>query len=192
MSDKYKIQNPSKAYFITMTIVSWIDVFTRKNQKLAIIDSLKHCIKNKKLSIFAYVIMPSHIHMICRADGSDSLSDILRDLKKFTSKKIIELINDDASESRKEWMLKLFSEECKHLKRNQHFKVWQDGNQAKEIYSTAFFYEKLDYIHQNPVKDLIVEKAEDYIFSSARNYAGLDNYLEIVVAGHKPLIKNWR
>ncbi len=190
MSDKYKIQDQSKAYFITMTVVGWVDIFTRKNQKLAIINSLDYCIKNKGLTIFAYVIMPSHIHAIFRADGNHTLSDILRDFKKFTSKKIINLIIEE-SESRREWMLEFFSKSCEHLKRDQKYKVWQDGNQAKEIFSTAFFYEKLAYIHHNPVDDLLVEKPEDYIFSSARNYAGLENYLVVEVAGHKPLIKNW-
>ncbi len=191
MSDKYKIQDQTKAYFITMTTVGWVDVFTRKNQKLAIINSLDYCIKNKSLTIFAYVIMSSHIHVICRADGQEGLSEILRDFKTFTSKQIIKLIQEEP-ESMREWMLRFFTEACQHLKRGQKFKVWQDGNQAKEIFSTAFFYEKLEYIHKNPVEDLIVEKPEEYLFSSARNYAGLDNFLEIEVAGHKPLIKNWK
>ena len=60
MSDKYKIKDITKAYFITMTIVvGWVDVFTRKNQKPAIVNSLDYCIKNKHLTIFGYVIMPS-------------------------------------------------------------------------------------------------------------------------------------
>ncbi len=83
-----------------MTIVGWIDVFTRKNQKFAIVNSLDYCCKEKGLIIFAYVIMPSHIHMICRADGQLSLSDILSDFKKFTSKKIISLILDEPESRR--------------------------------------------------------------------------------------------
>lgn len=191
MSDKYKIRDKTKAYFVTMTTVGWVDVFTRKNQKMAIVQSLDHCVANKGLVIFAYVIMPNHIHLICRADGSQTLSDILRDFKSFTSKKITELIKEEP-ESRKEWMLNIFSKACEHLKRNQKFKVWQDGNHAKEINSTAFFYEKLEYIHNNPVKDLIVEKPEDYLFSSARSYAGLDGFVKVFVERHKPLVRNWK
>ncbi len=187
MSDKYKIYDHSKAYFLTMTIVSWVDVFARKNQKIAINNALDYCIKNKGLTVFAYVIMPNHIHMICRADGDKSLSDILRDFKSYTSKKITELIKEEY-ESRSKWMLEIFSKACKHLKRDQNYKVWQDGNQAKIIYSNSFFYEKLEYIHNNPVKELIVERPEDYLFSSARNYAELDNYLDICVLGHRPPI----
>jgi len=191
MSDKYKIQDNEKAFFITMTMVGWIDVFTRKKQKIQLINSVKYCQQNKGLIVFAYCLMPSHLHMICKADDGYQLSDILRDFKTYTSKKIIEIIYEEP-ESRRVWLLDYFSNACKHLKRKQNFKVWQDGNQAKEIFSSPFLYEKLEYIHNNPVEDLIVEKPEDYLFSSARNYAGLDSYLDVFLLDHKPLITNWK
>jgi len=191
MSDKYKIREKEKAYFVTLTTVGWVDIFTRPNHKLLIINSLKYCIENKGLIIFAYCLMPSHLHMICRADGDLTLSDILRDFKTFTSKNLINQITEE-TESRRDWMLEYFSKACAHLNRNQNFKIWQDGNQAKEIFSNAFLWEKLEYIHNNPVEDLLVEKPDDYVFSSARNYAELDNYLEVFVLGHKPLIQNWK
>lgn len=196
MSDKYKIRDNEKAYlpaskpgFITMTTVGWVDVFTRKAQKLLIIDSLKYCQENKGLVIFAYCLMPNHLHVICKADDDYNLSDIIRDFKTFTSKNVIKKINDEP-ESRREWMLEHFSKVCNHLKGNQKFKVWQDGNQAKEIFSNKFLYEKLNYIHQNPVVDLIVEKPEDYLFSSARNYAGLDSQLNIELLDNRLVTYN--
>jgi hypothetical protein len=67
------------------------------------------------------------------------------------------------------------------LKREQEYKLWQDGNHAKVIYTNEFFYEKLNYIHQNPVQDMIVDKPEEYLFSSARNYAELSNLLDIIL-----------
>jgi len=180
MSDKYKIRDNEKVYFVTITTVGWVDIFTRKEQKLLIVNSLKYCQKNKGLVIFAYCLMPSHIHMICKADTDFNLSDILRDFKTFTSKNIIKQIIEEP-ESRREWMLAYFANACSHLKGNQKYKVWQDGNQAKEIFSSNFLYEKLKYIHNNPVQDLIVGNPEDYLFSSARNYAGLDGNLDIVL-----------
>lgn len=163
-----------------MTIVGWIDIFTRKEQKLIILDSLKHCQQNKGLMIYGWCLMPSHLHIICAADGAFGMSDILRDFKKFTAKAIIQQIKD-GHESRREWMLQQFSDACSHLKRGQHYKVWQDSNQAKVIYTSNFFYEKLTYIHNNPVVEMLVGKPEEYMFSSARNYAGLDFLLEIIV-----------
>ncbi len=97
--------------------------------------------------------MPSHLHMICKAEGKVSLSDVLRDFKTFTSKNVISQIQEEP-ESRREWMLEYFSKACLHLKKKQNYKVWQDGNQTKEIFSTSFLYEKLEYIHNNPVQDL--------------------------------------
>jgi REP element-mobilizing transposase RayT len=191
VSDKYKIRDNDKAYFVTLTTVGWIDVFTRKGQKLMIIDSLKYCQEKKGLVVFAYCLMSSHLHMICKADNDLKLSDILRDFKKFTSKKVIQQIQEEP-ESRREClpagkagMLKLFSEACSQLKREQNYKVWQDGNQAKEIFSNGFLHEKLNYIHQNPVEDLIVVNAEDYLFSSARNYADLDSYIDVCLVDQK-------
>jgi putative transposase len=180
MSDKYKIANPNGAYFLTLTIVGWIDVFTHKNHKLTIIDSLKYCQQNKGLCIFGWCLMPSHLHLIARADGKDTMSDILRDFKKFTARKIIGQILEEP-ESRREWMLSYFEHAGKHLKRIEKYKFWQDGSHAKEIFSKEFFYEKLEYIHNNPVEEMIVTKPEDYFFSSARNYAELSSLLNIVL-----------
>ena len=115
MSDKYNIQENDKAYFVTITVINWIDVFTRKNHKLAIVNSLKYCQENKGLEIFAWCLMPSHLHMIVRSGGNEKLSDILRDFKKFTSRKIIEQIINEP-ESRRKWMLNQFKFAGKHIK----------------------------------------------------------------------------
>lgn len=180
MSTKYKANIPDKAYFITITCVNWIDVFTRLNHRYTIINSIKYCQEHKGLQIFAYCIMPSHIHLICSADKGIKLSDIIRDFKKFTSKQIIENIKNEP-ESRREWLLELFSKACEQLKREQEYKVWQDGYHAEIIETVKFMNQKLNYIHHNPVIDKIVEKPEDYLFSSARNYADLDNELEVFI-----------
>ncbi len=108
------------------------------------------------------------------------LSDIMRDFKKFTSKQLIQSIKDQP-ESRSEWLLDLFSKACDHLKRKQEYKVWQDGYHAEMIDTEKFLYQKLNYIHQNPVVDGIVDRPEDYRFSSARNYADLDSELDVFV-----------
>lgn len=180
MSTKYKATTTEECYFITITTVGWIDVFTRINQKYVIINALKHCQEHKGLEIYAYVLMSSHLHILCKATEGFILSDVIRDFKKFTSKKIIQTIIEEP-ESRREWMLDYFEKACEHLKRNQQYKVWQDGYHAEHIYSNSFIKQKVDYIHNNPVKDKIVAYPEDFYFSSARNYAGLDHDLEVVL-----------
>ena len=180
MSTKYKATTTEEAHFITITTVGWIDVFTRVNQKYNIINALNYCKQNKGLEIYAYVIMSSHIHLLCKATNGYIVSDVIRDFKKFTSKKIIQTILEEP-ESRREWMLEYFNKSCEHLKRGQKNKVWQDGYHAEIVETNWFIKQKVNYIHSNPVKDKIVSLPEDYYFSSARNYAGLENDLEIVL-----------
>ncbi|KGO90574.1 REP-associated tyrosine transposase [Flavobacterium suncheonense] len=180
MSTKYKATTTEEAYFITITTVGWIDIFTRLNQKYVLIHALQHCQQNKGLEIYAYCIMTSHVHLLCKATSGFVLSDVMRDFKKFTSKKIIQTIIEEP-ESRREWMLHYFQNACEHLKRKQQYKIWQDGYHAEHVYSNSFIKQKVNYIHQNPVKDKIVGFAEDYYFSSARNYARLENDLEVTL-----------
>ena len=180
MSTKYKATTTEEAYFITITTIGWIDIFTRLNQKYNIINALNYCQQNKVLEIYAYVIMSSHIHLLCKATDGFILSDVIRDFKKFTSKKILQICNEEP-ESRREWMLNYFQKACEHLKREQKFKVWQDGYHAELVESNWFIKQKVEYIHNNPVKDKIVSLPEDYYFSSARNYASLDNDLEVIL-----------
>jgi hypothetical protein len=124
--------------------------------------------------------MPSHLQIIAKAVSKENtLSEILRDFKKFTSKAIVQLIINEP-ESRREWMLAHFKEAAENLKNVKDYKFWQDGNHAEMIESNKLFDQKLNYIHNNPVNEQIVERPEDYWWSSARNYAGLSNYLEIV------------
>ncbi|MFM2214171.1 MAG: hypothetical protein RL427_1434 [Bacteroidota bacterium] len=180
MSTKYKATKTEEAYFITITTVGWVDVFTRLNQKYTLIKALRYCCENKGLEIYAYVIMSSHLHLLCKSTDGFVLSDVIRDFKTFTSKKIIQTIKDEP-ESRREWMLEYFQKACKHLSRAQQYKVWQDGYHAELIYSNTFIKQKVNYIHSNPVTEKIVAYPEDYYFSSARNYAGLDGDLEVVM-----------
>jgi REP element-mobilizing transposase RayT len=94
MSRKYKFRNPEAVYFVTFTTVNWIDVFTRLIYKEIIVDSLNYCIKNKGLMVYAWVIMSNHVHLVIESRNAP-LEDIMRDLKKHTSKKIIKAIEEN-------------------------------------------------------------------------------------------------
>ncbi|WP_319800035.1 transposase [Flavobacterium sp. N1718] len=117
MSTKYKAITTGESFFITITAIAWVDVLLRLEQKELIVKSLDHCQKAKGLEIYAYVIMSSHIHILCKAAGEQPLSEVIRDFKTFTSKMILKNVID-RSESRREWMLELFQKACAHLKRN--------------------------------------------------------------------------
>ncbi|MEQ8478817.1 transposase [Fulvivirga sp.] len=177
MSEKYKFHNPEGLYFVTSTIVYWIDLFSRNEFKHIIVESLKYCQKEKGLTIHAWCLMSSHLHMIISAKNGD-LASIIRDFKKHTSKRIIKEM-DLINESRKEWLLRAFKKSGEPLTRITNYKVWQDGNQPKEIVTNQFLDQKLDYIHHNPVENEIVEEPEHYLYSSARDYTGVKGLLNI-------------
>jgi putative transposase len=165
----YKIVNKEAIHFITFAVVEWVDVFTRKEYKDILIDSLKHCQKEKGLVVYAWCIMSNHIHLAVSAKNQD-LSDILRDFKKFTSKQVIKAIEESKTESRKEWMLQVFKKHGTINSRNSEYQFWRQNNQPKEMYSESFIKQKMDYIHNNPVEEGMVDKAEEYLYSSARDY----------------------
>lgn len=165
----YKIRNQSAIHFITFAVVEWVDVFSRKEYRDIVVDSIKYCQDKKGLLLNGWCLMSNHLHLVASAKHAD-LSDILRDFKKFTSLSIIKAISMAKLESRREWMLRIFHEQGMKNSRNTRYQFWRQDNQPKEIYSSAFALQKLNYIHNNPVESGIVEKAEDYLYSSARNY----------------------
>ena len=158
--------------------MKWIDLFTRVDYRYMIIESLKFCQKEKGLQIYGWCIMSSHLHLIVRRAGKYELSEILRDFKKYTSKKVIEIINE-INESRREWMLQEFAASAASLKRNSKYKVWKDGNHPVLLDSNKMMEQRLDYLHNNPVQAGIVDEPEHYVFSSARDYAGMKGLLEV-------------
>lgn len=165
---KHTIKKNS-SYFLTLTVVGWIDVFTRKNHRDAIIDSLRYCVENKGLNVYSYCLMSNHLHMVVNANEPFELKDVIRDFKKFSSKKILMQIQNEP-ESRREWMLHQFSMAADDSKKHKSYKFWKVGSHAIELINERFTWEKINYIHKNPVKDGFVLRPEDWIYSSASNY----------------------
>jgi putative transposase len=178
--DSYDIVDQNAPYFVTLTVIDWIDIFTRKDYKIIIVDSLNFCIKNKGLEIYAWVIMSNHLHLLVRAKEGFYLSHILRDFKKFTSKAIVKTAMEIA-ESRKDWLLDKFAFEAKRTGRAKNYKLWMDSNHAICLENSTWTMQRLNYIHQNPVRQMIVANPEDYIFSSAVSYAGGKGLVDIIL-----------
>jgi len=120
--------------------------------------------------------------MLVNTNEPFELKDVIRDFKKFTSKKILSQIQNEL-ESRCEWMLKLFEDEAEKSIKHKNYKFWQAGNHAIEIYSPKFTWEKINYIHNNPVKAGLVCKSYHWTYSSARNYQDMESVLEIEIIG---------
>ena len=153
-------------YFVTMTIVGWIDVLNRKEYIEIIINSLKYCQQQKGLKVFAYVIMPSHIHLVLQQEEG-KLNEVIRDFKSFTAKEIIKAIEGNIFESRREWMLYMFKYYAKSSRQNKVYMFWQKTNHPTELTNNHMIDQKIDYIHNNPVESGIVTNAESYVYSSA-------------------------
>lgn len=178
MSRKYKFYDSRKPYFISFAIVNWIDLFTRKDYVDIVTESLSYCIQKKGLIVNAWCVMSNHVHLIVRSE-QNSLSDIMRDLKKFTSFKLYSAVQEHPQESRKEWLLWMFERAGEANENNKNIQVWQQHNQPIELDTNKKIDQRLEYLHMNPVKAGYVIKPEDWVHSSARQYAGLEDRFEL-------------
>ncbi len=175
MSDSYQIKDQYALYFITLSVVFWLDIFTRESYRRILLESFSYCRRQKYLEIYAYVIMSNHVHMMVSSTNG-TLSNTIRDLKKFTSNNIIEKVKSN-KESRRRWLLREFKYAASRHKRNANFQVWTHNNHAVELRTNQMIDQRLNYFHQNPVKSGIVENALDYLYSSARNYCDYNDVL---------------
>lgn len=178
MPTGYQIKNQEAAYYLTFQVVFWIDIFTRKVYRDILIDSLKYCQKEKGLELNAFVIMSNHVHILARSSTGE-LSSTIRDFKKYTSKKIIDTIINE-TESRRDWMLRLFKYAANRQNKKGDYQFWTHENHAIEVFSNTFIEEKVTYIHNNPVRSGIVSSPEEYIYSSAKYYSGEESILDAI------------
>lgn len=177
----YQIRNKDGIHFITFAVVEWVDAFSRREYCEIVLDSIRYCQKDKGLLLYSWCIMSNHLHMVVAAKNNDT-SDILRDFKKFTSKRIIKAIQENPLESRRDWMLDIFAKAGAKNSRNKTYQFWRQDNHPVELYSNNFTDQKIQYIHNNPVKAGIVDRPEDYLLSSAKDYyTDREGLLEVVV-----------
>ena len=174
MRTRYKIIDAGQIYFITSTIVEWIPVFTRKSYFDILINSLNYCRQHKGLKVFAYVILDNHLHLVI---SGENLSNTIKDFKRHTAREIIKLAQDEE----KTWLLNQFKFYRQKHKMDSDYQVSQEGFHPKQITSEEMVRQKIEYIHYNPVRIGLVNKREEWIYSSAGNYLGLKGLMEIDV-----------
>ena len=156
--------DPTHLYFVTASIIDWKHLFITPEYINIPWNSLEWMQQQKRILLFAFVIMPSHLHVIIKP-VSDSIGVILQQFGSFTAHEILKKLRADNQKD----LLNLFQ----HKKRDQRHEhsIWQDI-QAKNIYSMKFLQQKMEYIHQNPVaKDWkLVNDMANYLYSSAGFY----------------------
>jgi REP element-mobilizing transposase RayT len=178
--DRYFINDQNAIYFTTFTVVDWLDVFIRESYRRQIAEDLNYCVTHKGLEVYCWCLMTSHLHMIISAKEDYRISDIIRDFKKHTAKAILNKIRTE-QESRREDLLWHFERAGISDSRITAYKFWQEDNHAITIdpKNTDMLQQKMDYIHSNPVKEGWIQYAHEYVYSSAKDYAGQRGLVKI-------------
>jgi REP element-mobilizing transposase RayT len=177
MRTRYRVHDSSLSHFVTATIVEWLPVFTTGATCDILVDSLHFCREHKALKIYAWVVLDNHFHAILAAPD---LGTVLAELKRFTARRILEQLRADG----REWLLnQLHYFRAAHKTHSEH-QVWQEGSHPQSIRSDEMMLQKLEYLHNNPVKRGLVLAAEHWRYSSAHAW----------LEGGQPLLRcdDWR
>ncbi len=170
---RYKVRNTKRPHFFTCTIVQWIPLFADSQLLQIIVDSFSFLQKENRLQLYAYVIMKDHIHFIA---SSHNLSKEVGDFKSFTARRIIDLLKSKKSFP----LLRVLEASKLRYKKDRLYQVWQEGSHPQEIINERMMTQKIDYIHNNPVRRGYVRRSTDWIYSSARSYHGLAGPLKVI------------
>ena len=168
MSRKSKIRDQEAVHFVTFTVIQWLDIFIRPEYRDVFLESIRYCQRYKGLEVYAYCIMSSHIHMIIARHGKQELQDVIRDIKKYTSSKIIEAVNNNPQVSSRELLMWLFEKAGTYNPHNERYQFWQQHSHPIELNTNEKLNQRLDYIHNNPVVAGLVRYLEHYLFTAVR------------------------
>ena len=155
---KFSIEHPQ---FVTMTIFQWRYLLKPVKYKRIIVDSLSFLVQNKRVVIYGFVIMDNHLHLIWQISSEHKQENVRRDFLKFTAQKI----KFDLQENHPN-VLKQFKVDLK----DREYQFWKRSSLSIDLFSKRVFEQKLDYIHNNPVKAGLCNLPEQYFYSSAAYY----------------------
>jgi putative transposase len=188
--DKNSVTNQHACHYITFNTVDWVDVFIKPVYKRIIANTLNEFIATRGLTVFAWCLMTNHLHLLLQAKDGTGLSMIERDFKRITTTHILEAMEME-QELRRGWMLERFEHFSQSLKKIEKYQVWQSCSNPEflDFKQPMKVKEYLGYIHDNPVRDRIVLLPDDYVFSSAGDYAGRKGPVHVTVIDMEGLIK---
>ena len=170
---RYRIFETEYPYFMTCTIVGWLSVFTRPEAVENIFDSWRYLQRECEFTLFGYVILENHLHLIASAP---ELSAVMQRFKSYTARQIIDLLERHSAGI---LLRQLRAYKLRH-KTQSTYQVWQEGNHPEQIQTEQMMRQKLEYIHNNPVKRGYVDNPVHWRYSSARNYAGEPGLIEVI------------
>jgi len=169
---RYKIYEPTHPHFITCTVLHWIPVFTRVQTTDIIFNTLKYLQKNDNLKLYAYVILENHLHLIA---SSNDINKSLKRFKSYTAKEILKLLKEQNVKT----ILDQLSFYKKAHKKDATYQLWQEGFSPKLIQNDKMMIERINYIHNNPVKRGYVDEGKHWRYSSARDYEEIKGLIEV-------------
>lgn len=171
---RYKIFEDDEhiPYFLTATVVNWLPLLNAPWVVDILLDSLRFLQGNGRLTLYAYVILENHLHLIAAALD---LSKEMGNFKSFTARRII----DQYHEQQAEHILTHLAWHKRPSKTDRRYQFWQEGSHPQRISNREMMQQKIAYIHNNPVKRGWVDDPIHWRYSSARNHADLPGLLEV-------------
>jgi REP element-mobilizing transposase RayT len=163
MRSRYRISDSAFPHFVTGTTVGWLPIFTTAVCCDILVPALQYCRTHKELKLHAWVILDTHFHAIAAAPN---LTRVLADLKRHTARRIIEQLQAE----RCDWLLEQLRRQCAPHKAESEHQVWQEGSHPQAIGTDATMLQKLEYLHNNPVKRGLVASPEHWRYSSAHEW----------------------
>ena len=171
MSSKYKFVNRDGVYFVTATIVEWVTIFTRNENRDILLDSFRFCQQNQGLKIYGWVLMTNHFHLICSTTDDIGIGMVMRNIKSFTAMKLLDAIIKNPKESRREWLLGIFEKNGTLSKNNLRYQFWQIENHPILLDNDAEkFVQRMQYLHENRVRSGYVIEPQEWKYSSAIDF----------------------
>ena len=158
-------------HFVTLTVLHWIPVFTRPATVDIVLNSLRH-LQTETLKVYAWVILENHLHMVAQSQN------LPKDLMRFKAHTARQLIQHLEAHNIKNILDQLQFYKKAH-KSDRTYQFWQEGSHPEWIQNTEMLKQKVDYIHNNPVKRGYVDLPEHWRYSSARNYLGKQGLIEV-------------
>lgn len=176
-------------YLLTLNTVDKIDVFVRPGYKQAIADALNYFVATQGIVIYAWVLLSSHLHLVLRPREAGAPAYFERDFKKYTTPLILKAMEMEI-DFRRDWMMRHFEDYSKSLRRIEKFHLWQNCSSPLRIDCSQprCLLERIAHIHENPLRERIVDQPEAYLFSSARDYAGIKGLVNVRVVQQQGLL----
>ncbi|TAK54693.1 MAG: hypothetical protein EPO24_12975 [Bacteroidetes bacterium] len=172
----HSVHEEGSLYFITATVVGWKELFWREEYANIILSSLVWLREYKKIELFAFVLMPHHLHALMKPVEGATIGNVLQKFGSFTAHELLKALRKNKEAS----LLEFFQNAAVHKKSKEEHHLWQQI-QAKNVYSEKVILQKMEYIHNNPVAKhwQLAEERWEYRYSSACYY---DKQMEPIIA----------